>query len=113
MTGIYILIFINVSYCFLIGNSTNECKCNLNRFDVKVSNCEKKLCVSIDDKLLFNNHIYIVLRKQLLPISNVCNMLLTNVSNADNTGLTNYIKFMLELCKTLNQLFLPILFPNY
>ena len=74
-----------------LGYNNNKYKYSLHTFDIKESNCEKILGVYIDDKLSFRLviiHIYNCIKKA----SNVCNMLLTNVYNVDNTMLINLYK---------------------
>ena len=53
-----------------------------------MANCEQIIGVYLDDKLLCNMHIYNRVKKA----SEVCNILLTNVYNADNTVLKNLNK---------------------
>ena len=63
-----------------LGYNNNKYKYHLHTFHIKVFNYKKILGVNIDEKLSFNDHIYNYVKKA----SNVCDMFITNLYNADN-----------------------------
>ena len=69
LSGIYILILVNVNYCILVTMIIK-----IKTFDIKVSNNEKIFGTYIGEKLLFNGHIFNCVKKA----NNVCHMLFIN-----------------------------------
>ena len=81
---------INIKKCKLMpfGHSNNCFQYKLNDINLEISDCECILGVNIDNKLTFANYVYICIKKA----SNVCNCILSNVYNADNSILIQLFK---------------------
>ena len=88
---------INIKKCKLMhfGHSDNYFQYKLNDANLEISDCERILGAHTDNKLTFANHVYICIKKA----SNVCNCILLNVYNADNS-------ILIQLYKTYARLFL-------
>ena len=74
---------INIKKCNLMHFSySNNCfQYKLNDTNLEISDCEYIHGGHIDNKLTFANHVYICITKA----SNICNCILSNGYNADNS----------------------------
>ena len=81
---------VNIKKCKLMhfGHSNNCFQYKLKDTNLEISNCERILGRPIDNKLTFANHVYICIKKA----SNVCNCILSNAYNADNSILIQLYK---------------------
>ena len=70
------------------GHINNYFQYKLNDTNLEISDFERILGVQIDNKLTFANHVYLRIKKA----SNVCNCILSNVYNADNSILIQLYK---------------------
>ena len=70
------------------GHSNNCFQYKLNDTNLEISDCECILGVHVDNKLTFANHVYICITKA----SNICNCILSNGYNADNSILIQLYK---------------------
>ena len=75
-------LIINYNKCKVIhiGYSNLNYSYKLRNSLVKVSICERILCVQIDNKLSFRNHVFASVKKA----SNECNLILSNVYDIGN-----------------------------
>ena len=83
-------LFINFKKCKLIhiGHSNLNFQYTLDNELLMVSQCERILGVLIDNKLSFKDHVYTCAKKA----SQICNIILANMYNLDNSLLVNLYK---------------------